>query len=177
MSNYNISELISGDNNLDWFIYDDESLNFLSAFEREQFITESNVKYIEDNGTKVIFEDRYKNVTLNEKQFTKLFINVTYIPPLNENNNNDNINKSITIKLKLNPNMTAKNIIERMNEKLSLLNNQFKFDPMKKILKVKSLNDYIIDINEKMIKYAYIHDCVYQNVEPDYIILDNPPTV
>ena len=174
MSNYNISELISGDNNLDWFIYDDESLNFLSAFEREQFITESNVKYIEDNGTKVIFEDRYKNVTLNEKQFTKLFINVTYIPPLNENNNNDNINKSITIKLKLNPNMTAKNIIERMNEKLSLLNNQFKFDPMKKILKVKSLNDYIIDINEKMIKYAYIHDCVYQNVEPDYIILDNP---
>ena len=45
---------------------------------------------------------------------------------------------------------------------------------MKKILKVKSLNDYIIDINEKMIKYAYIHDCVYQNVEPDYIILDNP---
>ena len=66
MSYYNISELISGDNNLDWFIYDDESLNFLGAFEREQFITESNVKYIEDNGTKVIFEDRY--VTLNEKQ-------------------------------------------------------------------------------------------------------------
>ena len=63
MSYYNISELISGDNNLDWFIYDDESLNFLGAFEREQFITESNVKYIEDNGTKVIFEDRYKNVS------------------------------------------------------------------------------------------------------------------
>ncbi len=37
--------------------------------------------------------------------------------------------------------MTAKNIIERMNEKLSLLKNQFIFDPMKTILKVKSLND------------------------------------
>ena len=69
--------------------------------------------------------------------------------------------------------MTAKNIIERMNEKLSFLNHQFKFDPMKIILKVKSLNDYIIDENEKMIKYAYIHDSVYQNVEPVYIILDN----
>ncbi len=68
MSNYNISELISGDNNLDWFIYGDESLNFLGASEREQFMTESNVKYIKDNVTKVIFEDRYKNVSLNEKQ-------------------------------------------------------------------------------------------------------------
>ena len=65
----------------------------------------------------------------------------------------------------------TKNIIERMNEKLSLLKNQFKFAPMKTILKVKSLNDCIIDVNEKMIKYVYIHDSVYQNVELDYIIL------
>ena len=56
MSNYNISELISGDNNLDWFIYDDESLNFLGAFEREQFMTESNDKYIEDNGLKLFLK-------------------------------------------------------------------------------------------------------------------------
>ena len=56
MSNFNISELISGDNNLDWFIYDDESLNFLGAFEREQFMTESNDKYIEDNGLKLFLK-------------------------------------------------------------------------------------------------------------------------
>lgn len=35
MSSYNINELISGDNNLDWFIYDDETLNFLSSLEEK----------------------------------------------------------------------------------------------------------------------------------------------
>ncbi len=174
MSSYNISELISGDNNLDWFIYDDETLNFLSSLEEKQFTTESNIKYIQNNGTKVILEDRYKKVTLSDKQFAKLFINITYLTPKIIDDDDENYNKSITIKLKLNPDMTAKNILERMNEKLSLLNESFKFDPNDKVLKVKSLNDYVIDINEKLIKYAYIHDCVYQNVEPDYMIIDNP---
>ena len=174
MSSYNINELISGDNNLDWFIYDDETLNFLSSLEEKTFTTESNIKYIYNNGTKVIFEDRYKNVTLSYKHFAKMFINITYLTPKVIEDDDDNYNKSITIKLILNPDMTAKDILERMNEKLQLLNKSFAFDPNDKVLKVKSLNDYVIDINEKLIKYAYIHDCVFQNVEPEYMIIDNP---
>lgn len=43
-----------------------------------------------------------------------------------------------------------------------------------KILKVHSLNDYIIDLYEPLGKFAYVMDCVKCQQAPEYWIIDNP---
>ena len=45
-----------------------------------------------------------------------------------------------------------------------------------KILKVKSLNDYIFDINEPLINYTYFNECVKLNRTPEYLIINDPFT-
>ena len=42
-----------------------------------------------------------------------------------------------------------------------------------KILKAKSLNDYIFDVREPLINYTYFNECVKLNKTPEYLILDN----
>ena len=54
------------------------------------------------------------------------------------------------------------------------MDEKLKFDPKTKILKVRSLNDYVFDLNEPLIKYTYINECLKMNKTPDFLILDNP---
>ncbi len=89
---------------------------------------------------------------------------------MNELNEKD----TITIKMKITSKTTTLELIESMNKKLELMKKELKFDSNKKILKVKSLDDYIFDLNELLIHYNYIIECVKYGNEADYIIIDNP---
>ena len=54
------------------------------------------------------------------------------------------------------------------------MNKDLEFDPKKKILKVKSLNDYILHMDYSLSRFAYINECLFRNKTPEYIIMDNP---
>ena len=54
------------------------------------------------------------------------------------------------------------------------MNKKLEFDPSKKILKVKSLNDYVLNMKTPLSKFAYINECIMRNREPEYVILDDP---
>ena len=166
LSSYRLNPLISENNNLEWFIYDDESLNFLASLEKKSFNILSTIKYAGDN--KVYFEDKFPKVTLKEKDIEKFFINVTYVATT------ENGNDLITKKLKIQINTTALDVLKTMNKKLAMMNSNLSFDPKSKILKVKSLNDFILDLTEPLVKFAYINKCVTRNEPADYIIIDNP---
>jgi hypothetical protein len=61
-----------------------------------------------------------------------------------------------------------------MNKRVELMRADLKFDSSKKILKVKSLDDYIFDFNEPLIRYNYLIDCVKYGKEAEYVVIDNP---
>lgn len=168
LSSYRLNPLISENNNLEWFIYDDESLNFLASLEKKNFNILSTIKYTGDN--KVYFEDKFPNITLKEKDIEKFFMNVTYVAATESGND------LITKKLRIQINTTALDVLKTMNKKLTMMNSNLSFDPKTKILKVKSLNDYILDLKEPLVKFAYINKCVTRNEPADYIIIDNPFT-
>ena len=95
-----------------------------------------------------------------------MFVNVSYLPSNNQ--------KEITKKLKLELTTTGYDLCENMRKKLSQLNESLSFDSSQKILKVKSLNDYILNMKTPLSQYAYINECVMRNRTPEYIILDDP---
>ena len=155
-------------NELDWFVYDDESMNFLTTLDKEDFKLSSNIKFLEDENqkSKVLFEDVYENNRLTEEEMKNMFVNVSYLPSNNQ--------KEITKKLKLELTTTGYDLCENMRKKLSQLNESLSFDSSQKILKVKSLNDYILNMKTPLSQYAYINECVMRNRTPEYIILDDP---
>ena len=63
----------SGSKNLDWFVYDDESMNFLMKMENSELKVDSNIKVINH---KVYFQDKLPFIKLSNKQVKQIFINV-----------------------------------------------------------------------------------------------------
>ena len=126
----------------------------------------SKIKYSSDG--QIYFEDKFPTSSLKESDLDKFFVNVTFV----EKTANDG-NDLITKKLRIQTKTTALDVLMIMAKKVSLMQSELGFDPKTKILKVKSLNDYIIEITEPLIKFAYINQCVTQNVPADYIIIDN----
>ena len=129
----------------------------------------SKIKYSSDG--QIYFEDKFPTSSLKESDLDKLFVNMTFVAKT-ANDGNDLITKKLRIQAKT----TALDVLMIMGKKVSLMQSELDFDPKTKILKVKSLNDYIIEITEPLIKFAYINQCVTQNVPADYIIIDNPFT-
>ena len=152
---------------LDWFVYDDESMNFLTTLDKEEFKRDSNIKFLKNNN-KVIFEDIYKydspesteSNQLTEKDMENLFVDVSY--------------KEITKKLKVTFKTTGYDLLEMMNKKLGLADQNLQFDCSTKILKVKSLNDYVVHMKTPLSQFAYINECIMRNTVPNYVIMDNP---
>ena len=58
--------------------------------------------------------------------------------------------KKEKIKLKIKTTTTALDVLTIMTKKISLMQAELAFDPKSKILKVKSMNDYIIEINNEL---------------------------
>jgi hypothetical protein len=66
--------LISEKENLDWFIYDDESLNFLFDMEKTDFTITEVVKPSSHNFYKFYFQDKYPYVLLSDKEHKPFYI-------------------------------------------------------------------------------------------------------
>ncbi len=81
---------------------------------------------------------------------------------------------SFSKKIEIDFKTTALDVINKMLQKLILMNNKFAFDPQTKILKVRSQNDYVFDLNQPLINYTYVIECLKMNKSPDYLIIDNP---
>ena len=170
---YKINFLSCDNNKVDWFIYDRESINFLIEMENKNFVENANLKYV--NG-KLYFEDRVDRTNnmkeLTDEDLNKLIINLTF--DLSTPDNPKNIQSK---KVKINKKTTAYDLIVNYCTKLESMNSKYKFDPKKKILKVKGLNDYIFDINEPLINFSYLNECIRLNLVPDYLIINNPELV
>ena len=161
---------------IDWFIYDQESIKFLLETQKLEYIENSNLKYI--NG-KIYFEDRVddgnkkmdtKNSLsltkkLKDKDLTMFFINLKI--DLSNDENKKNIQSH---KFHITSTTTAFQLIEKLGKKISNSTLNTKFEPANKILKVLSQNDYIFEVNEPLINFQYINDCVKLNKTAEYII-------
>ena len=172
---------------IDWFIYDKESIKFLIEMGNKEFVENSNLKYI--NG-KIFFEDKYdedamnknKNFDKNRKfSFTKKLTDkelAAFFVNLKIDLSSDDKKKNIqTHKFKIGSTTTAYNLIEKLGVKISHSTLNAKFEPKNKILKVLSQNDYIFEVNEPLINFQYINDCVKLNKTAEYLVIDNPALV
>ena len=73
-----MSPLVSEKENSDWFIYDDESLNFLMEMEKTNFELDQLIKFDKNNKNKVYFQDNYLNMTLLKGEYSLILIEITY---------------------------------------------------------------------------------------------------
>jgi len=168
---YKINILSCDNNKVDWFIYDKESINFLIEMEKKIFVENANLKYV---GNKLYLEDKYTNNGKNKVELTDEDLNKVIINLIIDLSTPDNPKNIQSRKLKINTKTTAYNLIENFCSKLGNLDSKYKFDPKKKILKVRSLNDYIFDMKEPLINFSYLNECIRLNIIPEYLIIDNP---
>ena len=168
---------------IDWFIYDQESIKFLLEMEKKEYIENSNLKYI--NG-KVYFEDKFDEpIQINQKEDLKRKFSFskklrdqelsTFLINLTIDLSTEQKPKNIqSHKFSISSKTTAYDLIEKLGIKLSAANKTLKYEPRKKILKVLSQNDYIFEINEPMINFQYVNECVKLNKIAEYLVIDNP---
>jgi hypothetical protein len=78
INNLDLSPLVSEKENSDWFIYDDESLNFLMEMEKTKFELDQLIRIDKNNINKVYFQDNYKNITLLKREYSHILIEITY---------------------------------------------------------------------------------------------------
>ena len=171
-NHFNLNELLNEHDKFDWFIYDNESMNFLINMNKINIDVKSKLKLIEE---KLYFEDVCddENVNLNftENDVGKIFLNIYYQM---DNPSAEGGKDLIVQKIKMTLTTTAKDVIERMKKKVHSMNSEWVFETEKMMLKVRSLNDYIFNIDNPLINYSYIHECIKHNKEAEYIILKNP---
>ena len=69
---------------MDWFVYDDENMNFLTSLDKEEFKLRSNIKFLD---SKVLFEDAYESSKLTEKEMNNMLVEILYPTEGEEGNN------------------------------------------------------------------------------------------
>ena len=169
-NHFNLNPLLNDHDRLDWFIYDNESLNFLINMNKTNIDVQSRLKLIHN---KLYFEDicEGEKVDITEKDVEKFFVNLYYeIKNPDEDKGVDLIQQKVKISL----NTTAFDLLEKMNKKVTTMKEDLSFDSKTMILKVRSLNDYIFEITKPIILFTYINECIKHNKEADYIIMKNP---
>ena len=178
-SPYRRNKLTCDDDNIDWLIYDKESINFLMEMNKKEFKEIACLKYI--NGgvyfeDKVKYDEEKKSEDKDKKKEKKnkveeqtLFVNVTLFSGKQDQNNN-----ALSKKFQINSSTTAFDLIQKMAEKVTAADQNMKYDPRSKILKVKGLNDYVFNLKEPLINYSYLNECAKNNKIAEYLIIDNP---
>ena len=171
-NHFNLNELLNDHEKLDWFIYDNESMNFLINMNKTNIEVKSKLKLINE---KLYFEDVCDdediNLSFKEEDLAKLFLNIYYEM---DNPDAESGKDLIVQKIRLTMTTTGKDIIDKMKKKVQTMNKNWEFESEKMVLKVRSLNDYIFNIDNILINYTYIHECIKHNKEGEYIILKNP---
>ena len=169
-NHFNLNPLLNDHDRLDWFIYDNESLNFLINMNKANIEVQSKLKLIHD---KLYFEDACDGEKLSvvEKDLEKFFVNLYFEI---KNPNGESEKDLIQQKVKITLNTTGFDLLEKMNKKLKAMNEELTYDSKKMILKVRSLNDYVFDLEKPMTLFTYINECIKHNKEADYVIMKNP---
>ena len=170
-NHFNLNELLNDHEKLDWFIYDNESMNFLINMNKTNIDVKSKLRLINE---KLYFEDICddENINLNftEKDLEKIFLKIYY-----EMDNPEEGGKDLIVqKVKLTMTTKVIDIIEKMEKKVKAMNKNWVFESNKMVLKVRSLNDFAFNLDNYMISYTYIHECIKHNIEGEYVILKNP---
>ena len=166
---FNLNPLLNEHDQFDWFIYDEESIAFLINMNKTNIEINAKLKLIKN---KLYFMDIIddKKSLIDEKSFENLFLNLFFEVKNPETGNYDLIKQ----KVKITEKTTGYDLLEKMNRKIKNMTKTDGYDSNKMILKVRSLNDYIFDINKPIINYTYIVECIRHDLEADYIILENP---
>lgn len=123
LNRFPINPLISEKENLDWFIYDDESLNFLVEIEKSDFSICEQINFCCKNENIIFFQDIHSYIPLTD--FRWVYISLSM--------------EDISMKLDSNLTSTAHDILERINYKLQKIKPEMCFEIKTKILKVISL--------------------------------------
>ena len=166
---FNLNPLLNEHEQFDWFIYDEESLNFLISMNQTNIDINSKLKLIKN---KLYFMDVMENekIIIEEKQLDNFFINLIFEVKNPETGNIDLIKQKVKIKLET----TGYDLLEKMNHKIKGMSKTLGYDSNKMILKARSLNDYVFDIEKPICICSYITECIRHNLEADYIIMENP---
>ena len=166
---FNLNELLNEHEQFDWFIYDNESMNFLINMNKTNIEIKSKLKLIKKQ---LYFEDTIEdeNIILKEEDLKYFFLNLLFEVKNPEENHMDLIKQKLKITLKT----TGFDLLEKMNKKIRNMSDTLGYDSKKMILKVRSLNDYVFDLAKPMVTCSYINECIKHNKEADYIILQNP---
>ena len=186
---YRRNRLTCEDEKIDWLIYDKESISFLLKMNKLELEELSFLKYRDG---KVFFEDKCKyaedrksyinsmnsavphrqtimNKKLSDEKLKKVLVNLTIDTEIL-----GQTSSIISNKVEVNSSTTGLDLIQKMSKKLMSRVKDLKFDVNSKILKAKSLNDYIFDLNEPLINFTYFNESVKSNKTPEYLILENP---
>jgi hypothetical protein len=166
---FNLNPLLNEHDQFDWFIYDNESMNFLINMNKTNIEIKSKLKLIKN---KLYFIDTTEDekIIINEEKLKHFFLNLLFEVKNPEEECMDLIKKKVKITLKT----TAFDLIQTMNKKIKLMSDTLGYDSNKMILKVRSLNDYVFDLSKPMCNCTYIHECIKHNKEADYVIIPNP---
>ena len=166
---FNLNPLLNEHDQFDWFIYDNESMNFLINMNKTNIEIKSKLKLIKN---KLYFEDTIEDekITLKEEDLNNFFLNLLFEVKNPEEDSMDLIKQKVKITL----NTTGFDLIEKMNKKIRIMSDTLGYDSKKMILKVRSLNDYVFDLSKPMVTCSFINECIKHNKEADYIILPNP---
>ena len=171
-NHFNLNELLNDHEKLDWFIYDNESMNFLINMNKTNLEVKSKLKLINEKlYSEDVCDDEDINLSFKEEDLAKLFLNIYYEM---DNPDAESGKDLIVQKIRLTMTTTGKDIIDKMKKKVQTMNKNWEFESEKMVLKVRSLNDYIFNIDNVLINYTYIHECIKHNKEGEYIILKNP---
>lgn len=178
-SRLELNPIISeGESNIyyDWFVYDDESLNFLMSYENSENSETSeselnksnslptNMKVVIDSTTKlkrILFQDKLPYMILPNKEYRSIFLYIR-------------VSQDVRLKIDCSLTSTAIEILIKVNNKLNIPRPELTFDPKKKLLKVFNLCDYFLDIDSPIGLSAYITESIKQDKIPELVIVDNP---
>ena len=166
---FNLNPLLNEHDQFDWFIYDNESMNFLINMNKTNIEIKSKLKLIKQQ---LYFEDTIEDekITLKEDNLNNFFLNLLFEVKNPEEDHMDLIKQKVKITLQT----TAFDLLEKMNKKIRTMSDTLGYDSKKMILKVRSLNDYVFDLVKPMVTCSYINECIKHNKEADYVILPNP---
>lgn len=103
----------------DWFIYDDESLNYLISEDTFEISPNANIKF---RNEEIFFQDKLPYMILPNKEYKYIFITI-------------HINKDVKMKIDVNLTSTSADIFKKVNTKLQKINPEEVFDSNYKILK------------------------------------------
>ena len=166
---FNLNPLLNEHDQFDWFIYDNESMNFLINMNKTNIDIKSKLKLIKK---KLYFEDTIEDekITLKEEDLNNFFLNLL----IEVKNPEENYMDLIKQKVKITLTTTGYDLLEKMNKKIKTMSDTLGYESRKMILKVRSLNDYVFDLNKPMCTCTYINECIKHDMEADYVILPNP---